>query len=1074
MRHAAIILILSGQSSSLLAQSSHQNYVLTKTLLNARGTSGVTEVLYHDGLGRPEVQVTTGLGTSGNSAYTLTEYDEMGREHIQWLPGIGGKGVAWKTPEEVKALSMRSNADEGSYAETTYDPLGRERSVTGPGEAWKSADKPQQTQRVANLETGKSDLVVKRYVLGQDGKPEERGAWKSGALMGERHVDEDGKSSTVFTNLFGEKVLERHVISDGVFADTYYVYDNLGQLRFVLPPMCDLRLGKDQSLKAYAYEYRYDGHSRLVYKRLPGCEPTQYWYDNHGRVVFTQDGELLKRGLCRFTLYDSHGRLVLQGTCGDKPRHVPSGVVSLSSSDGICHSGYEGDVSLTSPKVERINYYDDYNFLDGPAFGEYANVKLMRKENAQDATGQPTGSVTLTTRSDTLYGVTYYTAKGQPCDTRQSRLGGKVLLSRTAYSFTDKPLRTVWELRHDGRTDSVVYANSYSPVNDALTAMLVSCNGEAPQVVARQEYDDLGRPVRKTLPGNAGGMGYEYNVRGWLTKLSSPRYAETISYEGLYNGNMSAVSHVYQKNGVCDTFSYTLAYDELNRLVSADNRMYGETIEYDRNGNVVSLQRHGRRNNGSYGVIDNLRLQYDGNHVSGATDSQGGLVYEGGFDFKPKKVDRHRPYGYNAVGSVVYDPDRDVTVSYSDLGTPTEMVYGNGNSMEYVYDADGTKLKVTWKTKATNALYSMTEAEETGTEAEAEADASLLSPQSGGASTWVVNCREYVGPFVFTDGKLDRVLFDGGFCQLSGQHALYQYYVCDHLGSVRKVFSGNMEIQRNGYYAYGGPHGDWNTNVEVQPLKFLGKEWDHQHGLDLYDYGARLYDPAVCRWTTMDPLCEKYYGISPYAYCAGNPINRVDLYGDSIRFLDMESINAVYNALLPGMRLSMEFNNGVLVPHSIQQIALNSQDDFWKDLYGVSINSQMVEISTTYTNDYYMNGKYCSDLWETPFDIDYAKEYNNGQGSALYPIGKTISGNLGQTLYPKTSYELKRSLNNNIRININAKGNINHRTCGIAHELGHVVLYLNGLPHSHTKNGKFIYERQWNVMKRLGYDYVDY
>ena len=105
------------------------------------------------------------------------------------------------------------------------------------------------------------------------------------------------------------------------------------------------------------------------------------------------------------------------------------------------------------------------------------------------------------------------------------------------------------------------------------------------------------------------------------------------------------------------------------------------------------------------------------------------------------------------------------------------------------------------------------------------------------------------------------------------------------MGSVREVVADAWEVQRNGYYACG----DRNTNADAQPLKFLGKEWDHQHGLDLYDFGARMYDPAVCRWTMMDPLCEKYYGVS-------------------IRFLDMESINAVYNALLPGMRLSMEFN----------------------------------------------------------------------------------------------------------------------------------------------------------------------
>lgn len=529
---------------------------------------------------------------------------------------------------------------------------------------------------------------------------------------------------------------------------------------------------------------------------------------------------------------------------------------------------------LVSPKVERINYYDDYNFLDGPSFKEYTNVNLMRKKNAQNATGHPTGSVTLTTGGERLYGVTYYTAKGLPCDTRQSCLGGKVLLSRTEYSFTDKPLRTVWEVRHDGRTDSVVYANSYSPVNDALTIQLVACNGGAPQFVSRLEYDDLGRLVRKTLPVNSGSVEYGHNVRGWLTTLSGPGYAETLSYDGLYNGNIASVSHSYQNGGVRDTFRYTFAYDNLNRMVSAGNDHYGESVDYDRNGNVVVLHRYGKRNNGSYGLTDDILLQYDGNQIRGVTDRQGGLVYEGGFDFKPKTVDRHRPYEYNTVGALAHDPDRDVTVSYSVLGTPAMMAYGNGNTTEYIYDADGTKLKTTWKTRATNALYSMVAAEETG--AEAETDDGILSIQASVPSACVENSREQVGPFIFTDGKLERVLFDGGFCLLSGQYTAYCYYVCDHLGSVREVVSDAWNVQRNGYYAYGGPYGDWNTNADVQPLKFLGKEWDHQHGLDLYDFGARLYDPAVGRWTTMDPLCEKYYSVSPYAYCHNNPVNRID------------------------------------------------------------------------------------------------------------------------------------------------------------------------------------------------------
>ena len=51
------------------------------------------------------------------------------------------------------------------------------------------------------------------------------------------------------------------------------------------------------------------------------------------------------------------------------------------------------------------------------------------------------------------------------------------------------------------------------------------------------------------------------------------------------------------------------------------------------------------------------------------------------------------------------------------------------------------------------------------------------------------------------------------------------------------------------------------------------------HGLNTYDYGARQYDPILGRWDRMDPLCEKYYSISPYAYCLGNPVKFVDIFG---------------------------------------------------------------------------------------------------------------------------------------------------------------------------------------------------
>ncbi len=68
-------------------------------------------------------------------------------------------------------------------------------------------------------------------------------------------------------------------------------------------------------------------------------------------------------------------------------------------------------------------------------------------------------------------------------------------------------------------------------------------------------------------------------------------------------------------------------------------------------------------------------------------------------------------------------------------------------------------------------------------------------------------------------------------------------------------------------------------NQGVQPYKYGAKELDRQNGLDWYDSQARMYDPVLGRTPTMDPLAEKYYSISPYAWCAGNPIRRIDING---------------------------------------------------------------------------------------------------------------------------------------------------------------------------------------------------
>ena len=81
------------------------------------------------------------------------------------------------------------------------------------------------------------------------------------------------------------------------------------------------------------------------------------------------------------------------------------------------------------------------------------------------------------------------------------------------------------------------------------------------------------------------------------------------------------------------------------------------------------------------------------------------------------------------------------------------------------------------------------------------------------------------------------------------------------------------------YYPFGGTFNDAGLNASLQQYKYNGKELDRVAGLNTYDYGARQYFSTVPTWDRMDALCEKYYNISPYAYCANNPVNRIDVDG---------------------------------------------------------------------------------------------------------------------------------------------------------------------------------------------------
>ena len=136
--------------------------------------------------------------------------------------------------------------------------------------------------------------------------------------------------------------------------------------------------------------------------------------------------------------------------------------------------------------------------------------------------------------------------------------------------------------------------------------------------------------------------------------------------------------------------------------------------------------------------------------------------------------------------------------------------------------------------------------------------------------------REYVGPYVFTDGKLEYSSFAGGYFNEDGDA---MYYVTDWQGNNVAVVNNNgLVTQRTTYYPYGKP----TIEPTGQRYLFGGKEREHAGGRNSYDFGARCLIPYG-RWGVPDNKSYKYYSYSPYAYCGGDPINYFDPDGEEIR-----------------------------------------------------------------------------------------------------------------------------------------------------------------------------------------------
>ena len=550
-----------------------------------------------------------------------------------------------------------------------------------------------------------------------------------------------------------------------------------------------------------------------------------------------------------YYLYDSLGRLTLQGE-------------------------YTGKNPSSSPTVLVQSYYDGYGFVGGTGLptGQFT------KDTSGYGRGSLTGSaVTVFGSSTKIYKAFYYDIKGRMTKSVQNNLLSGYDITSTVYTFSNKPSGVTHTHTASGKTTRTeVYTYTYDHA-DRISKVRHSLGGTS-ITLYDATYDNFGRLLTKQYHGTSiNKLTYAYNLRSWLTGISGTCFTQNVYYNtgvgtAKYNGNISSMT--WKSGNESTVRGYKFTYDGLDRMLNAT---YGETASistnanrfsenvtgYDKNGNIKSLQRYGQTGASAYGLIDNLTYTLTGNQLSRVDDAVSTAAYGTNTAFV-NGASAAGEYAYDANGNLTKDLNKGITdIQYNVLNLPSTVSFSDGSTITYTYGADGTKLRTVHKIGSTTTT------------------------------------TDYCGNVIYENGTQKLLLTEEGYINLTGTQQ-YHYYLKDHQGNNRVVInqSGTVE-ETNHYYPFGGVFG---TTGNTQPYKYNGKEFDTKKGLNWYDYGARHYDAALGRFTTNDRFAEKYYSMSPYQYGANNPVNNIDVNGDTI------VVNPNPNGLIDNVKMFFGFD----------------------------------------------------------------------------------------------------------------------------------------------------------------------
>ena len=332
--------------------------------------------------------------------------------------------------------------------------------------------------------------------------------------------------------------------------------------------------------------------------------------------------------------------------------------------------------------------------------------------------------------------------------------------------------------------------------------------------------------------------------------------------EPLYNGNIADVYY-----SAHDSAHFRLSYDGLNRLTASQQytrdgvkTAAAEAFTYDKMGNITSIVRSTQNPQPDY--INRVQLFYDGNRIIRGE----GSPYSGGYNdmVYPNLVGKDVEYEYDPNGNLIKNSDNRISLTtYNLLNLPQTVAFSDRSLSVFYYMADGRKIR-----NATGA-YSIS-------------TAVPIDSVVKNTDPYISYMSEWNDVYWYQRTQQKYINTPEGNIEVStGRKMSFSYYYTskDHLGSIWLYWNSLSNKYSNIYY----PSGIMREKRR-SPFNYglTGKEIVYDNGLDEYFFGARTLFAPINRFNQPDPLCEEYYHISPYAYCANNFINALDPTGMDI------------------------------------------------------------------------------------------------------------------------------------------------------------------------------------------------